>query len=40
VPILHTLAIWALIAGGVFAAVATALLIWAANARPRVATPA
>jgi hypothetical protein len=38
VPVLHRLAIWALIAGGVIAAIATALLTWAA--RSRVATPA
>jgi hypothetical protein len=38
VPVLHRLAVWALIAGGVFAAIATALLTWAA--RSRVATPA
>jgi hypothetical protein len=38
VPIVHTLAIWALIIGGALAALATALLVWAA--RSRVATPA
>ena len=38
IPILHRLAIWALIAGGVIAVIATALLTWAA--RSRVATPA
>jgi hypothetical protein len=41
VPILHRLAVWALIAGGVLAVLATALLAWAATgARSRVATPA
>lgn len=38
VPILHKLAVWALIAGGVLAVIATALLTWAA--RSRVARPA
>jgi hypothetical protein len=38
VPFLHRIAIWALIAGGVLAVLATALLTWAA--RSRVATPA
>jgi hypothetical protein len=40
IPILHRLAVWALILGGVLAAIATALLTWAATARARVATPA
>ncbi len=38
IPILHRLAIWGLILGGVLAAIATALLTGAA--RSRVATPA
>ena len=38
IPILHRIAIWMLIAGGIVAAIATALLTWAA--RSRVATPA
>jgi hypothetical protein len=38
IPVLNKLAIWALIAGGLFAAYATAMLTWAA--RSRVATPA
>ena len=38
IPILHRLAIWGLILGGVLAVGATALLTWAA--RSRVATPA
>ena len=40
IPVLHRIAVWALIAGGVIAVIATALLVWAARARPRVATPA
>jgi hypothetical protein len=38
VPFLHTIAIWMLVAGGLMAVMATALLVWAA--RSRVATPA
>ncbi len=38
VPILHRLAVWALIAGGLLAVLATALLTWVA--RSRVARPA
>jgi hypothetical protein len=38
VPFLHRIAIWMLIAGGLFAVMAAALLTWAA--RSRVATPA
>jgi hypothetical protein len=38
IPLLHRIAVWALIAGGLLAVIATALLTWAA--RSRVATPA
>jgi hypothetical protein len=38
IPFLHRIAVWALIAGGLLAVMATALLTWAA--RSRVATPA